>query len=166
MNMNAMLKVFSIVLILGTCFTTQAQDTSNHEPIRAIASNWEQAWNKHDMKSLAALFTEDADFVNVGAKRWKGRKEIEGEHNARLSQFLESTWTNKSVTVQYLKPDIALAHIEWSLTGDKNPDGTPRKPREGVFTWVLAKKSGKWLIRAAQNTNVSNLPPPALPKPT
>ena len=38
---------------------------------------WEEAWNNHDMKGLRNLVTEDADFVNVGAKHWKGRKEIE-----------------------------------------------------------------------------------------
>ncbi|MCA1622913.1 MAG: SgcJ/EcaC family oxidoreductase [Acidobacteria bacterium] len=163
--MNAMLKIFSLILILGACSAALAQATGDDAEIRAIASNWERAWNKHDMKALARLFTDDADFVNVGAKHWKGRKEIEAQHSARLGQFLQSTWATKTVAVEYLKPDIALAHIEWSLSGDKEPDGTPRKARDGVFTWVLIKKSGKWLIRAAQNTNVSNLPPPvAVPK--
>jgi len=79
---------------------------------------------------------------------------------------MESTWTTKAVTVQFLKPDIALVHVDWGITGDKDPDGGPRKPREGVFTWVVIKQSGTWQIRAAQNTNVSNLPLPVVPKRT
>ena len=44
------------------------------------------------MKALAALFTDDADFVNIGARHWKGRTEIQAEHAARLGQFMESVW--------------------------------------------------------------------------
>ena len=157
--MKALLKVCSLLLILSAVSPTLAQAGGEEAKIRMIVVNWERAWNGHDMKALAGLFTEDADFVNVGAKHWKGRKEIEAQHTARLSQFLESAWTTKEVTVQYLKPDVALVHVEWGLAGDKDPDGTPRKPREGVFTWVVIRKGKGWLIRAAQNTNVSNLPP-------
>ena len=52
----------------------------------------------------------------------------------------------------------------WGLKGDKDPDGTPREPRAGLFTWLVVKDGRNWLIRAAQNTNLSNLPPPAAAK--
>jgi uncharacterized protein (TIGR02246 family) len=116
------------------------------------------------MKALFALVTADADFVNVGGKHWKGREQIEAEHTLRLRQFQESTWTTKGVTVQFLKPDIALVHVRWGIVGDRDPDGSLRKPREGVFTWIVTNRSRRWQIRAAQNTNISNLPPPALRK--
>ena len=162
--MKALLKVCSLLLILSAVSPILAQARGEEAKIRMIVVNWEKAWNGHNMKALASLFTEDADFVNVGAKHWKGRKEIEAQHSARLSQFLGSAWTTKEVTVQYLKPDVALVHVEWGLAGDKDPDGTPRKPREGVFTWVVVRKGKGWLIRAAQNTNLSNLPSPASAK--
>jgi uncharacterized protein (TIGR02246 family) len=100
--------------------------------IRELATRWEQAWNQHDMKQLVSLMTEDADFVNVGARHWKGRPEIEAEHTQRLNQFRESTWSTKAVTVQFLKPDAALVHVDWALKGDTDPDGTPRSPRSRV----------------------------------
>jgi hypothetical protein len=52
----------------------------------------------------------------------------------------------------------------WSLVGDKDPDGSVRKPREGIFTWIVTKLSGHWQIRAAQNTNLSYLPLPTVQK--
>jgi len=161
MKMTLILKAFSLILFASGCSPLLAQTAGDEAQIKTIAAAYERAWNRHDMKAMAGLVTEDADFVNVGAKHWKGRKEIEAQHAARLSQFTESTWTTKTVAVQFLKPDVALVHVEWRLAGDKDPDGTPRKPREGVFTWVMVKQGGAWLIRAAQNTNVSNLPPPA-----
>lgn len=49
------------------------------------------------MQQLASLMTQDADFVNVGARHWKGRREIEAEHASRLDQFRESTWSTRAV---------------------------------------------------------------------
>lgn len=90
-----MLNFFLFVLILSACFAVQAQNTDGDAKIQAIGSSWELAWNEHDMKALGALFTGNADFVNVGARHWKGRKEIEEQHAARLNQFNESVWKNK-----------------------------------------------------------------------
>jgi uncharacterized protein (TIGR02246 family) len=157
--MNAIQSLLCAVTMVSASSFALAQSPDDEAQIRAIATSWESAWNAHDMKALFALVTVDADFVNVGGKHWKGRDQIEAEHTLRLSQFQESTWTSKAVTVQLLKPDIALVHANWSIVGDKDPDGSARKPREGVFTWVVTKQSGRWQIRAAQNTNVSNLPP-------
>ncbi len=155
--MQPIKRVVVLVMLLSACSPALAQVATDESAIRELATRWEQAWNRHDMKQLVSLMTEDADFVNVGARRWKGRAEIETEHTQRLNQFRESTWSTKAVTVQFLKPDMALAHVDWALKGDKDPDGTPRSPRSGVFTWVVVKQSSAWLIRAAQNTNSGNL---------
>jgi uncharacterized protein (TIGR02246 family) len=129
--------------------------------IRGLAKRWEEAWNSHDMVAMATLLTDDADFVNVGGIHWKGREQIEREHAKRHQmQFKESVWTTREVQVQFLRPDLALVHIAWGMHGDRDPDGTPRKPRQGVFTWVMLKDRDGWRIRAAHNTNVSILPPP------
>jgi len=47
-----------------------------------------------------------------------------------------------------------VAHVRWGMRGDKDPDGTPRQPRNGVMMQVLMKGDGKWAVVAAQNTNV------------
>lgn len=160
--MKALLKA-SLISMAFVAASLHAQTNGDEARIRALATYWESAWNGHDMKALAALFADDADFVNVGARLWKGRTEIEAQHAARLHQFAESTWATKEVTVQFLSPDISLVHVSWGLKGDKDPDGKPREPREGVFTWIVVKERGEWLIRAAQNTNRGNLPsPPAM----
>ena len=65
--------------------------------------------------------------------------------------------------MQSLKRDIAIVHVTWGMRGDKDPDGTLRPPREGVFTWIVVQKGGDWFVRAAQNTNRGNLPSPPMP---
>ena len=148
-----------VVILMGCAFCpVSAQSPNDERQIRSIAASWEKAWNKHDMKALFLSFTSDADFVNVAGRHWKGRQEIEAQHTTRLSQFIKSTYATKAVTVQFLKPDVALVHVDWRITGDTDPDGTARKPRDGVFLWIVVKQWGRWQVRAAQNTNVNNPP--------
>jgi hypothetical protein len=67
--MNRTFRLATLVT-LTLCFSAvagaDAQDTADEGPVKAIAAHWEKAWNDHDMKALAALFTEDADFVMSG----------------------------------------------------------------------------------------------------
>jgi uncharacterized protein (TIGR02246 family) len=154
----------ALVALVCIASPVQGQSARDEAAIRNLAEMWEEAWNRHDMQALGALFTDDADFVNVGAKHWRGREEIVGKHAATLPQFAQSTWSNSAVDIHFLRPDIAIAHVSWGLKGDKDPDGSPRPPREGKFLWVVVKNGEKWLIRDAQNTNRSNTPEPQVPK--
>jgi hypothetical protein len=38
--------------------------------------------------------------------------------------------------------------------GDRDPDGTTRLPRRGIFTWLIAGRANDWRIVAAHNTNL------------
>lgn len=128
--------------------------------VEGMASEWEAAWNAHDMSRMAKLLTVDADFVNVLGKHWKGVTEIERAHaSMHETQFRESIWTNEQVQVQPLHPALALVHFAWSMRGDFDPDGTARKPRSGLFSWLIVEAQGTWRIRAAHNTTVVVLPP-------
>lgn len=133
------------------------QDEENE--IRQVESRWQDAWNRHDMDALAGLFTKDADFVQVNGRRWVGTEEIRKNHAAvHAMMFKESTWKNIDTDIRFLSPSIAIVHTTWSLSGDKNPDGSPRQPRDGIFTQVFQKLDGKWLIAASHNTNIVIVP--------
>ena len=124
--------------------------------IQQVVERWEEAWNRHDMAAMAALITEDADFVNVWGMHWHGRDTIEREHAERhRTQFKDSVWSTGRVELQFLSPGVALVHLWWGMQAGRDPDGMPRPPRKGLFTWVMLEWQGKWLIRAAHNTNVA-----------
>jgi uncharacterized protein (TIGR02246 family) len=151
--------VFWLLFLLLVSSSTFAGGTANSDDEKAIrngVAQWEEAWNTHDAKVGASLFSEDAVFINVNASVWKGRQEIEGGH-AKLfaGMFKESIFHALDVRVRLLTANVALAHVKWEISGDRNPDGTPRQPRQGIFTQVLMKKGGKWLIEAWHNTNIT-----------
>ena len=154
--------VFALGLILlSSLWSGSARDGAKDiEAIKQIESRWQEAWNSHDMKALASLVAEDVDFITVAGTWLKGRKAFEEHHAARHAmQFKESVWETTDVQVKLLKPDIALVHVSWGIRGDKDPDGTPRQPRRGIFTQVMTKHGGRWLIQASQNTNIREAPP-------
>ncbi|MEP6902887.1 MAG: SgcJ/EcaC family oxidoreductase [Actinomycetota bacterium] len=147
-----------LILLISIALSAAAQSKENakdRETIKSIALKWQDDWNRHDMKDLAALVAEDVDFITVGGSWLKSQKDFEAYHTERHEmQFKESVWMTKNTEVKFIKSDVAVAHVEWSISGDKDPDGTPRQPRQGIFTWVLEKRKGAWLIIASQNTNL------------
>ena len=120
-----------------------------------ITTEWQAAWNAHDMARIAPLITPDADWITVGGKHLKSAEQIETVHRQLHASILStSVWTNQSYEVKPIGTDTALLHLAWSVSGDTNPDGTARPPRNGLFTWVLVFNGDEWRIRAAQGTNV------------
>jgi ketosteroid isomerase-like protein len=75
--------------------------------------------------------------------------------------FKESTLTFADVHVRFVKPDVAIAHAKWTMTGARTPPGMP-EPREGIQTLVLTKGQNGWLIDGFQNTN--SMPERPFPK--
>jgi uncharacterized protein (TIGR02246 family) len=158
---NKLMKRVSILLIVLTLIAlpVAAQRKGNakdQEEIKSIALKWQDAWNRHGLKALSAFVAEDVDFIAVSGRWRKGRKEFEEHHTNERHQITqkESVWTTKNTKVRFIKSDVAVAIVEWGIKGDKDPDGTPRQPRQGIATWVVEKRKGKWLIIAIQNTNL------------
>jgi uncharacterized protein (TIGR02246 family) len=132
-----------------------ASQQADEDEIRRIQARWDDAWNRHDIKALSALVAEDVRFVNVAGNVLNGREEFEKlQTRTHATQFKDSVRTVTGTEIKFLTPDIAVAHIRWGMRGDKDGDGTPRPPRDGVMMQVLVKRGGAWTIVAVQNTNV------------
>jgi uncharacterized protein (TIGR02246 family) len=152
-----MLRIFALVVValaIAPCHAL-AQATEDERQIREVTAKWQEAWNQHDMTAGAQLFTEEADFVNVNGSLWKGRGAIERSHaELHAKIFKNSTFKTLKIDIRFLTQDVARAHVNWEIKGDTNLDGTARMPRQGIFTQILVKKDGEWLISAWHNTNI------------
>jgi uncharacterized protein (TIGR02246 family) len=158
------LAIIGITLGAGGPEFTRAdekEDRAKEEAaIKQLGKDWQDAWNKKDADALAAMLAKDVDFITVlGPKGWgKGQEGFREAHAAMFkSLFKESEFTTKEVHVKFLRPDLAFARVIWSTKGDRVRHVKHGEPREGIFTWVVEKKEGKWLIIASQNTEV--MPP-------
>lgn len=133
----------------------RSQDAKSEEANRALAAAFESAWNTHNMEvAFRELLTPDVDWVNVDGYRGIGIEPVvQGHVRVHAAKFKDSVLTVNGVEVALLKPDVALVHVSWGMRGDRDNDGTPRQPREGLFTWVTVKDGDAWKIRASHNSN-------------
>lgn len=146
----------ALALILSAALPSAALSQSHDQDeaeIRILETQQQEAWNHHDAKAYASLFTEDGEVVNVVGWWWKGKAEIERKlTDAFAFVFRESVLTINDVQVKFLAPEIAVAHVRWAMVGARTPKGIP-EPQQGIQLQVLQKQAGKWLIASFQNTN-------------
>ena len=64
--------------------------------------------------------------------------------------FKNSTLKFNQIDVRFLRKEVAIAHVNWELSGDART----QNPRRGVFMFVLDRQNAAWLIAAAQNTEI------------
>jgi uncharacterized protein (TIGR02246 family) len=132
---------------------------SDENAIRAVGARAVEAWNAHDMKAFAALFREDAEFVNVYGMWWTGRERIQAEHEAtHATIFRRSQLSATEMRVKLLRPDVASLHMLWHMTGLFLPNEQALPDRKGVLVCFLAKDAGEWGIAVAQNTDIVPAP--------
>ncbi|MFC7473256.1 SgcJ/EcaC family oxidoreductase [Dankookia sp. GCM10030260] len=129
--------------------------TDDEKAIKNLGHAFKHAWNTHNMDELAAIVTPGIDFVHVRGG-WLGGRDVVRKYHAALhgAQFRNSTLRIEGMSIRPLTPDICICHVNWGMSDETNPDGTPRQPRESIFTWVVHKMDGHWLIDAAHNTNI------------
>jgi uncharacterized protein (TIGR02246 family) len=125
--------------------------------IRAVVKGVEDGWNAHDGKAFAAGFAPDADYVVVNGMYIKGRDAIAQGHTQIFTTFYKESRNAATVKgVRFLRPDVAVVHVEWNL--EVSPGGEKAR---AMNTIVMTKDGGKWSIAAVHNTPV--MPPGGRP---
>jgi uncharacterized protein (TIGR02246 family) len=133
------------------------------QQIEALFETLTRHWNRHDAKAYASLWLEDADFVNVLGMHRHGRAELLAELDyLHADRFKNSQVSMQRKTVRFLTPDVAVAHVEWEMTGDPGMPGHPTQGgrRSGIFTHVLRRTPEGWRFVASQNTDILPIPDP------
>ena len=157
--MSKRFKVFAttvMALALVGLVTNNAQTSqstvADESAIRQIVQQVQDAWNAHDGKAFAAPFAANADYVVVNGLYIKGRDAIERGHTQIFSTIYKDSKNAATVKgVRFLRPDVAVAHVEWDLEWRAGEEA--RKDR-AMNTMVMTKDSGKWSIAAFHNTPV------------
>lgn len=131
-----------------------------------IATIWVDAWNRRHPDRLAALFDEDAEFVNVTGLWWHDRDAIRKAHAYGLRTiFNQSRLTLLRSTVKWIVggpdagtddgPAVAVVHAKMQLTGQTPVDDveTPGV-RRTLFSFVVHRTDAGWSCATAHNTDI------------
>ena len=121
----------------------------------ALMTRFAAAWNGGEAAAIAALFADDADFVNVVGLWWRRRRDIEKAHAYGFERiFRGARLAFERVQVRKLDPAVATIHGLWQMTGQVQPDGSPAEPRRGVLLLVAQRRGDAWVAVTAQNTDI------------
>lgn len=140
--------------------TTVPQPASaDLDAIRDVLNRLVTAWNQADGDAYGALFTDDADYIDVTGGHTRGGPAI-----GQLHQFLFNGPLRGSKleadgygsNVQLIAPDVAIVIAVG--TSRLAEQASAPEDRRSINTTILVKRAGEWRIRAFQNNRVQ--PPP------
>jgi len=153
--------VATCLLLLPLLSMAQTNTETDEHAIREVMDRFMDAWSRHDAKSFAAVFSEDADFTNVRGSGATGRAKIEAFHAPVFATiFSKSHQEYTDIKTRFLRPDIAAVDVRWKMTGAMDPQGNPRPEREGLLNFVMVKNDARWQIVVMHNLETSARPPP------
>ncbi len=156
--MNAILLAVSVGFVFGHSVTCAAQSASNREDeeaIRKVIAGTTEAFNQHDAKAFTRFYTPDAELVAVRGERMRGAAEIEkGLASIFETRARAVTLKTLDVTVRFVRPDVAVAHVTNELSGLAGGGGEQLPAHRELSVRVLVKEQGKWLVTAFHNTIV------------
>ncbi len=120
-----------------------------------IAPAVADCWNGRDAEGFAALFAEDADFVNVVGLWWRKRRDIARAHAYGFERiFRHAEMEILEQRVRPLGEGHCVLHLRWRLSGQTTLEGEQAGVRQGVFILVAEQTDRGWQIVAAQNTDI------------
>lgn len=120
-----------------------------------IPERFAEGWNERNADKIAALFDENAEFVNVVGIWWHKREDIRRAHDYGLQViFNNSELSVGKTSVKYLSDTIAVVHARMRLTGQSELKGKKPKNRQTIFSFVVHETGGEWSCASAQNTDI------------
>ena len=131
---------------------------TNDPAIRAGMDRLMDAWNHHDAKAFAGIFSEDADFANRRGTGARGRAKIEEFHAPRLATVCSQSHQEYTETKTRLRPDVAAVAVRSKMTGAIDAQANPRPQRDGLLS--LGNSAGQREIAVMHNLDISALPLP------
>ena len=133
--------IVALALAFGPATLPAQSRAADEAALRAHAVAIESAINKRDAAALAALFTPDADEINVDGPRNAGRETMRRVWAADYATWPAARRFTLSVTgIRFVGQEVAIVET----TAQFNEGGV----RSTRGTWVCVRQDGKWLISA------------------
>jgi uncharacterized protein (TIGR02246 family) len=134
---------------------TLAMNASDERNIRAVATAYAEAWNHHDMRTLAELFTDDADWINIVGMHWRGKAAIVKAHDVfHRTIFQKMEIGVADIGIRAITSDVAATVIALKAGEYTTPDGKQQNATLDRLSLILVNRNGEWRIAHGHNTVV------------
>jgi uncharacterized protein (TIGR02246 family) len=133
--------------------TPQAFSAEDESAVRALVNEFSNTWNRHDMKAMHDLDTEDVEWINVVGHYWQGKPTVYKGHVAIHKGMVATTTTSvESATIRSIAPTVAIAVATMHFVPAPDPRYPWLTPAKSRASFTMVKRDGTWKIAHFQNT--------------
>lgn len=144
------------VFLLSLPGLAAAQTPRMEKQVRQAVQSFYDAFNSHGFERAAEYATQDWNHINPFGGRTRGRDAVLKELKEVHSTFLKGVSdTVESMDVRFATPDVAVVTVTSRMSTFTTPDGVKRENERHIRTFVVVRRSGRWLIMQDQNTLVA-----------
>jgi uncharacterized protein (TIGR02246 family) len=142
----------AITLVFAVEVMAQA---SEDKRVRQAVEAFYAAFNAHGFDRAKDYTTEDWYHINPLGGSTRGREAVLKELQEVHSTFLKGVSdTIEDMNVRFATPDVAVATVTSQMSTFTTPDGVTHENEKHIRTFVVVKRSNRWLIMQDQNTTV------------
>src|SRR3954469_20238593 len=139
-----------------SCFVSTASRADKSEDEAAIRKGddaYVEAYNKHDAKAIAEMWSPEAVYVDPETgKEAVGREQIENEFAETFKGMKDAKLAIDVQSIKFLSPNVAVE------TGTARVMRPKEEPDASTYSALFVKRDGKWLL-----DRVTEEEPPAPP---
>jgi len=148
------MKTFLLLMtICSLSLLSKGQNSQDREAVKKVVIDFQDDFNEGSFKNAEAYSTSDWRHINPGGGIDKGRDSVLLTVRAVHQTFLKGvTMRIESIDIRFLTTDVAIADVIHQVDNYTTPDGVKHENERHIKTYVVAKKSGKWLLAQDHNT--------------
>jgi uncharacterized protein (TIGR02246 family) len=131
---------------------TKPGENSDESAIRAAIDSYVAAYNRGDAKAVAALWSENGEWLSPSGQKFQGREAIEREMQSMFDD-------DKGVHIEVINPTIRTVSPDTAIE-----EGTVRvihptdPPSESTYLAVDVKENGRWKLNTVRETDLPDTP--------
>jgi uncharacterized protein (TIGR02246 family) len=160
--MKRMLTAALLLMVATSAFAADAKKASmkSDEAIMKTAEAFFDAWNKHDSKTMATYWAEDATLINPSGRMAHGNSDIEKLlTDEQTTMFKGSTAKMVEMKVtRSLGSSMAFCDGEMTVDGATGPDGSAMQQMKMHLAVIMEKKGDRWLFAEARPYSFVQMP--------
>jgi uncharacterized protein (TIGR02246 family) len=152
-------------LTIGLARAAATDDFANSgedAAVKQVVAGFSDGWNSHDAHAMCASLADDVEWVNWRGEPLGTRQAVEDEHAKLFADLYKNTRRTDVVkSIRYLSPELAVVDDYWTMTGARRRDGSDWPYRAGYSNFVMAKRTGHWIVIVSHTADFNAMAPAA-----
>lgn len=145
----------AVIVFVSLPSLVVAQTSSKEKQVRQTVQSFYDTFNSHRFDRASEFTTEDWNHINPFGGRTRGRaatlKDLHEVHSTFLKGVSDII---EEMDVRFATPNVAVVTVTSRTSTFTTPDGVTHENERHIRTFVVVRRSGRWLIMQDQNTTV------------